>query len=513
MKKFILSFFIAIIFIVVGEISVEASSTFDEEMLELIESSTSDYGYNYLGTLENGEELQEIYREIDIRAKEMMLDYKTDYNEYNVVMNTVKFYEDDEIDSKIDFRFSNLTKVFKVYYEDNPFIYFAEFYGNAYDYYEEGEVVGRYYEEHYKIYREYLLGKERERINKKILEKSKEIKKKTEGYTSKYLITRIVYNEICKGIKYEYDENGHYSLERHAHDIVGFFDNESGVCETYARVMHFLLRYCGIESIYVEGFAKEYHAWNAVKMDDGNWYWFDATWDDAGNRAVYDYFCKGNQSFISSHEIIRARNRYDIPETTVDETNVESFNKLVVDGVEYRFSGINLYVVKNDEGKNIPSGIRFGDVLYTVLCPHSEKEEVGFDSICRLCGLEFKHKHTVKFIDEVDSTCLNEGLTEGEICSICGEILFPQEVIPKKEHILEEWVIEWEATYDYDGLKSRKCEMCRSIIEEEIIPKLVREVEDNVAKPKNQGCNSASITNMIFLLVPIMFIKRKKYII
>ena len=130
-----------------------------------------------------------------------------------------------------------------------------------------------------------------------------------------------------------------------------------------------------------------------------------------------------------------------------------------------------------------------------------------------MCNKEFKHKHDVDFLEEIEPTCLKEGLTEGEICSICGEILYSQEVIPKKEHVLGEWIIEWEATYDYDGLKSRKCEVCKIIVEEEVIPKLVREVEDNVIEPKEEGCNSASIINMVFLLVPIMFIRRKKYLI
>ena len=126
MKKFILSFFIALIFIVVGRISVEASSTFDEEMLELIENSASDYGYNYLGTLENGDILQEIYREIDKKAKEVMIDYETDYERVSIIKEYIFSGADEieKIDSDLDFCIRNLATVCSVYYYDNPYIYF-----------------------------------------------------------------------------------------------------------------------------------------------------------------------------------------------------------------------------------------------------------------------------------------------------------------------------------------------------------------------------------------------------
>ena len=511
MKKYFFLFFIAFILLTVGKIVISADSTFDEEMLELIESSTSNYGYNYLGTLPDGEKLQEMYREIDTIAKKMMLDYNTTYSK-RYITNTIKYYgRVDKTDSFDWFRYYNIGDVFRVYYNDNPYIYvIRSFFGTVQSYKEDGEIVSEY-NVGYNVCEEYLLGEERERINKKILGKSKEIKKKTEGYTSKYLITRIIYNEICKGMKYEYNENGNPSGERHAHNIVGFFDNGSGVCETYARTMQFLLRYCGVESVYVEGYANSLHAWNAVKMDDGKWYWFDATWDDAGSAATYEYFCKGNNFFFENHEV--RDNPYRIPKTAVDEANVDSFNKLVVDGVEYKFLDRFLIPVKKEEGKEIKDSIKFNGNNYTVSCLHSEKEKIGYDEKCKMCNRVFKHKHDVDFLEEVEATCLKEGLMEGEYCTICGEILFPQETIPKKDHVLGEWVVEWEATYEYEGLRSKKCEVCKSVILEEAIPKLVKDNKDNVSDVENNGCNSASFINAMFLLVPIVFIKRKKHII
>ena len=41
------------------------------------------------------------------------------------------------------------------------------------------------------------------------------------------------------------------------------------------------------------------HAWNLVRLDDGNWYWVDVTWDDAGgnNGAAHTWFCLSDETF------------------------------------------------------------------------------------------------------------------------------------------------------------------------------------------------------------------------
>ena len=44
------------------------------------------------------------------------------------------------------------------------------------------------------------------------------------------------------------------------------------------------------------------------------------------------------------------------------------------------------------------------------------------------------HKHTVVSIPGKAATCTEDGLTDGEICSECGEILIAQEVIPALGH-------------------------------------------------------------------------------
>ena len=98
-------------------------------------------------------------------------------------------------------------------------------------------------------------------------------------------------------------------------NIYGTLVNHKAVCEGYAETVKYLLDKLDIPCVIVYGDglkedgSKEYHSWNYVKMDDGNWYAIDATWDDPiiiGNGILpesekYIYFLKGSNSFSSSH--------------------------------------------------------------------------------------------------------------------------------------------------------------------------------------------------------------------
>ena len=98
-------------------------------------------------------------------------------------------------------------------------------------------------------------------------------------------------------------------------NIYGTLVNHKAVCEGYAETIKYLLDKLDIPCVIVYGDglkedgSKEYHSWNYVRMDDGNWYAIDATWDDPiiiGNGTLpesekYIYFLKGSSSFSSSH--------------------------------------------------------------------------------------------------------------------------------------------------------------------------------------------------------------------
>lgn len=84
-----------------------------------------------------------------------------------------------------------------------------------------------------------------------------------------------------------------------SHSIAGAMTSaRSAVCEGYAKVMQLMMNCYCIENIYITGDAGGGHAWNMVCMNDGNYYWLDATWDDQPYEEYqHQYFLVGNQNF------------------------------------------------------------------------------------------------------------------------------------------------------------------------------------------------------------------------
>lgn len=85
-----------------------------------------------------------------------------------------------------------------------------------------------------------------------------------------------------------------------AHSIAGAMtSSKSAVCEGYAKVMQVIMNQYGITNIYVTGTAGGGgHAWNMVRMNQGKYYWLDATWDDQQyEEAQHRYFLVGSQNF------------------------------------------------------------------------------------------------------------------------------------------------------------------------------------------------------------------------
>lgn len=68
--------------------------------------------------------------------------------------------------------------------------------------------------------------------------------------------------------------------------------------------------------------------------------------------------------------------------------------------------------------------------------------------------------HTIAIDAAVEPTCEGTGLTEGSHCSVCGEILTVQEIIPAKGHNWDEGTITKEPTCTEDGGKTITCTVC-----------------------------------------------------
>lgn len=128
-----------------------------------------------------------------------------------------------------------------------------------------------------------------------------------------------LYKSVMNRMSYDHESVG--TDKATAYNIIGGIvgkDNKDegaanrlGLCEGYSRIFSLLLNYHGIDNIYVTGNAisknrSEGHAWNMLKLDDGNYYFADATWDDddtSSNETSTTYFAKGTETFNKNHEL------------------------------------------------------------------------------------------------------------------------------------------------------------------------------------------------------------------
>ena len=81
------------------------------------------------------------------------------------------------------------------------------------------------------------------------------------------------------------------------------------------------------------------------------------------------------------------------------------------------------------------------------------------------CGDSYKDNvvkasHTEEVLPAKEVKCEEDGLTEGKKCSVCGEVLVEQTVIPHEGHKLGDWVTVKEPTTTEKGLKEKSCANC-----------------------------------------------------
>lgn len=113
---------------------------------------------------------------------------------------------------------------------------------------------------------------------------------------------RIAHDWLVDTITYAYDANGDPDNSMTSHSITGVFDAQyhTAVCEGYAKSFQLLMNAAGVSNFYIVGLGNGGgHAWNMAQMDDGYYYYFDATWDDTAQTSKY--FAAGETSFSKNH--------------------------------------------------------------------------------------------------------------------------------------------------------------------------------------------------------------------
>ncbi|MGN1104682.1 MAG: transglutaminase domain-containing protein [Candidatus Coproplasma sp.] len=301
----------------------------------------SDYGYNYLGTLEKGDKYQSFYEDMDELVKAFHNYEGKDAKEVTLSNGTAY------VAGQINYSSSGLTtteaqSVWATYRHDHPLYYWME-----------GQVVYTSQSLSICVEAEYKDGSQRVLQNDLINMAIDEYLDAVQSESSAYGIAFAFHDMIIDKIDYAYDENGNPETAADAHSIVGVLNGEKAVCEGYSKAFALLLNAIGIENVYVTGTSKGVgHAWNMVKID-GAWYWYDLTWDDQpaiGSGRIYDYMCQYGETFVD-HTVGQTGDMsdpmnflYSLPTPSAaayNSASLEVEEQFTLNGITYEVCGYN----------------------------------------------------------------------------------------------------------------------------------------------------------------------------
>ena len=76
------------------------------------------------------------------------------------------------------------------------------------------------------------------------------------------------------------------------------------------------------------------------------------------------------------------------------------------------------------------------------------------------CSDDGEHEHYPETVYGKAATCTESGLTDGERCLICNEVIITQNAIPALGHSWRNWMVEKAATTTTEGVEARTCGRC-----------------------------------------------------
>lgn len=272
-----------------GEILIKQMSIFSSNYSDP-SKYVGDYAYQSILSLPNGEAMADFYQEIDDVALEFhssLLDATLDENQKTPIYYAAEIvFVDNGISEQ------EAITVWNAYRKDHPLYYWIS-----------RTILSSSKHISLVVDQEYIDGEVREQINADLYLAVEDYINSLGGVGEEYEITLGFHDEIIENTSYAYMPDGVTpSTEVSAHNVLGVLLEGAGVCESYAKTFQLLLNYIGIENIYVSGRSyDELHAWNLVQLDDGEWYWYDLTWDDQPNLmfgVAYNYFCVTDETLV-----------------------------------------------------------------------------------------------------------------------------------------------------------------------------------------------------------------------
>lgn len=262
----------------------------------------SRYGYEFLGTLPNGDKLQAVYNKID---QEVLAAHGNANYMFTIVLQNHKSQRMLKQVSYEGLSVEQAMNVVSTYRNDNPLFYWL---GNSVSYDSKTSEVALW------INNEYADGDKRINANDAVYAAIGNYIDSVSNEADDYSVALALHDELIANADYAYNEDGSAVSELWAHSIEGVLLENSAVCEGYAKTFQLLLNARGINNVYVTGSSRNVgHAWNMVQLD-GGWYWYDVTWDDqptSPRGITYDYLCKTDKDFLEDHTVGAGRTGLD----------------------------------------------------------------------------------------------------------------------------------------------------------------------------------------------------------
>ncbi len=409
----------------------------------------SKYGYEYLGTMQDGKALQQLYMMLEKES----IKFQTDYRNLKVEsgsQTTLVF----ELNVKnLGLNTDQVEAVRITFYTENPQYYWS------YAYYASESKLSIY------AHTDYAKGEYRREINEKLYRTVQAMK--TDGESS-YERALDFHNTIVNTMEYSYASDGSPNSERWAHNVVGYLLYDEGVCECYADTFAVVMNFNGMSCVPVMGYSNGAHKWNFAQMDDGKWYWFDLTFDDpTGGTSTTKYFCVPGNAVSSAHNIDlpifgdrftpgipeMASTHYSLSSASAEKTLTEAYDLIVghqLSGARtltgkitkidepYSEQYDNITVIFEVDGfKDMPmmayrlkgeyiKRLAVGDVVTVTGIIQNYLGTVEYMSGCTLdkyvpASCEGGHRESV--VEAVPASCTEGGFTEGKKCDTCGIIL------------------------------------------------------------------------------------------
>jgi len=318
---------------------------------ELFSETSSDWGYRDLAKRSNGAARQQLYKDILKEYQELWESSETIDTLYSFSSGDYYYYSSIDID-KYGLTKQEACEVFVIVRYDNPMLYLMD----------SSPLVGSS-TIWLTVPKDYLAGEDRAEIQQKLCSRLDEIRAAGEWCSSDFTIALFVNGWLTENMDYAYeyskDSEGNIqmfpSTATGAHDVTGALVEGKGVCEAYAKAAQAMINYLGGDCIFAVGKGNgENHAWNVVRMDDGNYYYLDVTWNDTADTS--NYFAKGSGEFCVSHAARSSSSTgihfvYDLPEVPEED---------------YRHAEAGDFTFVVDKGEAVITGYTGTDVEVTV---------------------------------------------------------------------------------------------------------------------------------------------------